>query len=162
MSVLCSRSTTRMFPLGFSPKSCVRPTAAIRLPSTFTAAFATGSPPRPSIRRQLRNSVGGSVMSRLTASSLSLRRWRREDRVRERSDAFDLNADDIADLEVTPADDVVAVKWLAADLGIGGPRGAARCARFQQESGLQRVELREECDDLGDAPDHLRGRVRLA
>ena len=67
----------------------------------------------------------------------------------------------VADLEVALADDVVAVERLAADLGIGGPCGAARRARLEQEAGLQRVELREERHDLGDAPDHLRGRVRL-
>src|SRR3954452_23326765 len=163
MSTLPPRSTTRWLPFGFAPKSSVRPTAVIRLPSTLTAAFSIGSPPFPSIRRQLRNSVGGSGMSRLMRSSPScgLRRWCRDDRVREGSDSLDLHADDVADLHVALAHDVVAIERLAADLGIGGPCGAARRAGLEQKAGLQRGEVREERDDLRDAPDHLGGRVGL-
>ena len=64
--------------------------------------------------------------------------------------------------EVALADDVVPLEGLAADLRIGRPRGAARRAGLDHEAGLQRVEVGEEGDDLGDAPDHLRRGVVLA
>ena len=78
MSTLPSRSTTRVFPFGLSPKSGVRPTFWIFVPSTSTAAFSTGGPPLPSMSFAFRKSVGASGIRSDTVPPLGERvpaRW---------------------------------------------------------------------------------------
>ena len=81
-------------------------------------------------RRRIRDEQAHDVILLDAASA-----WCRDDRVREGADALDLDAHDVADLQVALADDVVAIERLAADLGIGGPRGAARRAVSSRKPG---------------------------
>ncbi len=127
----------------------------MRLPSTLTAPSSTGSPPLPSISFALRKRVGASsssacaMLNLLTALTVSCPAGERflagrDDRIRERADAVDLDGDDVARLQIAGALDVVALVGLAADLGIGGPRGSAGGPRLDQDSRLKRVEVGEE------------------
>ena len=133
------------------------------LPSTSTAAFLTGSPPLPSISRRVQEqgrSVGDEQLMCTPPFSAACAG---DDRVRERSRCRRSRRGRRRRAAGSPPRTTSSRSYglppISGSVAHAVPPGVPVS---MHEPGRQRVEVREEGDDLGDAPDHLRGRVALA